>query len=70
MVSKLAHTNYSEEHNVAVQGGIDLFKVNNGKARTMCEICSKFTIKPLERRLYTFSKQVSGVSIVDSRQVS
>ena len=28
--------------------GIYLFKVSNGKTRTMCEICSKLTIKTLE----------------------
>ena len=29
---------------------IYLFKVNNGNSRTMCEICSKLTIKIPERR--------------------
>ena len=29
---------------------IYLFKVNNGNTRTMCEICTKLTIKTPERR--------------------
>ena len=29
---------------------IYMFKVNNGNTRTMCEICSKLTIKTTERR--------------------
>ena len=28
----------------------DLFKVNNEELRVICEICSKLTIKPIERR--------------------
>ena len=44
--------------------GIYLFKVNDGYTRTMCEICSKLTIKTPERRhdvflvslLLTFNK--------------
>ena len=31
--------------------GIYLLKVNNRNTRTMCEICSKLTIKTPERRL-------------------
>ena len=31
------------------QAGIYLFKVNNGNTKTMCEICSKFSIKTPER---------------------
>ena len=34
----------------ATPGGIFLFKFNNGNTRTMCEICSKLTIKTPERR--------------------
>ena len=30
--------------------GIYLFKANNGNARSICEICSEFTIRALERR--------------------
>ena len=30
--------------------GVYLFKVNNGNARIICGICSKLTIKTLERR--------------------
>ena len=30
--------------------GLYLFKDNNGNTRTMCEICSKLTIKTPERR--------------------
>ena len=33
-----------------VSGDINLFKMNNGNTRQMCEICSKLTIKTLERR--------------------
>ena len=40
-----------------------MFKVNNGNTRTMCEICSKLTIKTLDWR------HCSGVSIVDFEQV-
>ena len=32
------------------QVGCYLFKVNNGNTRTMCEICSKLSIKTPERR--------------------
>ena len=42
--------------------GIYLFKVNN--IRTICEICSKLTIKKPERT------HCSGVSIVDFEQVN
>ena len=31
--------------------GNDVFKVSNRNNRTMCEICSKLTIKTPERRL-------------------
>ena len=34
--------------------GIYLFKINNGNTRTMCEICSKATIKTPERRRTSF----------------
>ena len=34
----------------AFQVGIYLFKVNNRNTITRCEICSKLTIKTLERR--------------------
>ena len=40
---------------------IYLFKVSNGNTRTMCEICSKLTIKTPER---------VTVSIVDFEQVN
>ena len=33
-----------------ISAGIYLFKVNNGNIRTMCDICSKSTIKLTERR--------------------
>ena len=44
---------YSPEENnmsmevllMSFQGGIYLFKVNNGNTRTLCEICSKLTVK-------------------------
>ena len=32
--------------------GIYLFKVNNGNTKTMCKICSKLTMKTLERCLW------------------
>ena len=32
--------------------GIYLFEINNGNTRTMCESCSKLTIKTPERRHY------------------
>ena len=35
---------------MANPAGIYLFKVNNENIKTMCEICSKFKIKTLERR--------------------
>ena len=42
--------------------GISLLKVNNGKTKTICEICSKLTITTPECR--------SGVFIVDFKQIS
>ena len=63
------------------QDGIYLFKVNNGNTRTMCEICSKLTIKTPERRhrhrfwclyceLWTDITHCSCVFIVDFEQVN
>ena len=43
-----------------------LIKVNNGTTRTKCEICTKLTIKTLERRQY----HRSGVFIVNFEQIS
>ena len=37
--------------------GIYLFKVNDGKTRTMCKLCSKLTIKTPERRLCNLWKR-------------
>ena len=41
--------------------GIYLFKVNNGNARRMCEICLKLTVKKPEQRYGSHS----GVFIVN-----
>ena len=43
-----------------------LFKVNNRNTRKRCKICSKSTIKTLERRLWRFS----GVFIVAIEHIS
>ena len=48
------------------QAGIYLFKANNRNTRTMCEICSKLTIKSPERR----HLRSSGVFIVNFAQIS
>ena len=40
--------------------GIYMFKVNNRNARTRCEICSKLTIKTLERHRYFYCKPWTG----------
>ena len=45
--------------------GIYLFKVNNRNARTQWEICSKLTMKTLERRQW----RRSGVLIVNSEHI-
>ena len=37
---------------IATRAGIYLLKINNGNTRTMCEICSKLTIKITERSLH------------------
>ena len=58
-----------------------MFKVNNENSRTMCEICSKLTIKILERRHWRrsgificnfehFFTPCSSVSIVNFEQVN
>ena len=44
---------------------IQLFKVHNGKTRTMCEISSKLTVKTPERRHW----HRSGVFIVNFEHV-
>ena len=46
--------------------GIYLFKVNNRKTRTKCEICSKLTIKTPEQCQWCRS----GVFIVNSEHIS
>ena len=46
--------------------GIYLFRVNNRNTRTMCETCSKLTIKTSERHHW----RRSGVFIVNSEQIS
>ena len=55
-----------------------LFKVNNRNTRTMCEICSKLTIKTTERRqfwclyceLWTYFTLCSTVSFVNFEQIN
>ena len=44
---------------------IYLFKVNNGNTRTMCEVCSKLTIKTPEWRL-----RCSGFFIINFEHIS
>ena len=44
--------------------GMYLFKVNNRNTRTICDICSKLTIKTLEWR-----RRRSGVFIVNFEQI-
>ena len=46
--------------------GIYLLKVNKGNTRTRCEICSKLTIKILERRQW----RRSGIFIVNFEHTS
>ena len=45
---------------------LKFFKVNNRNTRTMFEICSKLTIKTLERRQW----RRSGVFIINFEQIS
>ena len=40
----------TEDNILTNDQGIYLFKISNGKIRTMCEICLKLTIKTPERR--------------------
>ena len=51
-----------------------MFKVNNGKTRTRCEICSKLSkkipVKYLYCLLWTYVTPCSGVSIVNFEQVN
>ena len=57
---------------------IYLFKVNDGNARSICEICSKLTIKTAARRqwrrsgifIVNFEQTSHGISIVDFKQVN
>ena len=49
--------------------GIYLFEVNNGNTRTMCEICSKLTIKTREGSHWNYTN-CSGVFIVNFEQVN
>ena len=42
-----------------------MFKVNNGNSRTRCEICSKLTIKTLERHQWQGSKYFSAFCVRD-----
>ena len=59
-----------------------MFKINNGDSRTMCEVCSKLTIKTLKRRqwrsafwclyyqLWTYFTRFSLIYIIDFEQVN
>ena len=49
-----------------IPAGIYLFKVNNRKTRTRCEICSKLTINTPKRRQW----RRSGVFIVNFEHIS
>ena len=49
-----------------ISASIYLFKVSNVNTRTMCKICSKFTIKTLERRKW----RRSGAFTVNSEHIS
>ena len=42
-----------------------MFKLNNGNTRTRCEICSKLTIKALERHQWQVSKYFSAFCVRD-----
>ena len=46
--------------------GIHLFKVNNGNTKTMCEICSKLTIKTQSDIIDI----TSGLFIISFEQIS
>ena len=48
------------------EGGIFLFKINNGNTRTMYEICSKLTISTPEGRHW----RPSGVLVVHFEYIS
>ena len=48
-----------------ILAGIYFFKVNNGNARTMCEVCSKLSKKTPQRE-----RRRSGVFIVNFEQIS
>ena len=62
-ISLLSLESYRNSTNPAK---IFLFKANDGNTRTICEICSKLTIRtPQQRHL-----RRSGVSIVDGEQVN
>ena len=52
---------------------IHLSKVKNGNTRTMCEICSKVTIKTLERRQCHHRRQrqrIVNLNILSYIQIS
>ena len=49
-----------------IPAGIHLLKTNNRNIRTICEICSKLTIKTIERRQW----RRSGVFIVNFEHIS
>ena len=55
-----------KHHLLSITAGIYLPKVNNKNPRTMCEMCSKLTIKVPERRHW----RRSGIFIVSFEHVS
>ena len=49
ILPKISNSN-TKTTSIDIPAGIYSFNVNNGNIRTMCEICSKLTIKAPERR--------------------
>ena len=70
---------WKNERLFADPASIYLFEVNNSNTRTLCDMCSKLTIKSLELRhrrlmvsllLLIYFTLFSGVPIVDAEQVN
>ena len=64
------HSIYGQKRLVYAPAGIYLLKVNNGNIRTICEICSKLTIKTPEQRQLPRQWHPSGVFIVNFKHIS
>ena len=47
MISSISYPHILSRISINTKFGIQLLKVNNGNTRTICEICSKVTIKTL-----------------------